>query len=69
MTNQKFLEKKDSDHRPVLINLVASKEIYRGQFKFDKRMLHKPLVKESIMKAWQAYENRRNNTVSEKIRR
>lgn len=51
-SNQKFLEKKGFDHRLVPISLMASVESYRGCFRFDKRFLNKPRVKETILNSW-----------------
>lgn len=44
--------KKGSDHRPVLISLILSKDYYRGSFRFDRRFFNKPRVKETILASW-----------------
>lgn len=51
-SNQVFLAKRGSYHQPVLIRPISSQDSYRGSFKFDRRMFHKPLVKEDIDQAW-----------------
>ncbi|KAF8048172.1 hypothetical protein N665_2630s0003 [Sinapis alba] len=51
-SNQTFLEKRGSDHRPVLLRFYASKEPFNGQFRFDKRFLWQPEVLKEIEKAW-----------------
>lgn len=62
-SNQHFLAKRGSDHRPVLVRVLASAATYRGNFKFDKRFLDKPNVKSAILESWN-----QGSTVSDKIR-
>lgn len=64
--NQAFLDKRGSDHRPVLVSLTSSKENYKGCFLFDKRMLDKVDVKEAISCAWKSHQSA---SVSENFRR
>lgn len=67
--NQLFLEKKGSDHRPVLLHLLSSQDTYRGSFRFDRRMLHQPWVLESIKEAWLASSSNFGQSISESLRR
>lgn len=50
--SQEFMEKLGSDHRPVMVNLVNQHEKRRGAFRFDKRMVGKVRVAETIQEAW-----------------
>lgn len=68
-SHQTFLEKRGSDHRPVWLNLFASQNVCRGQFRFDKRLLINPEVKELIDQDWRKNNNNFNLKVSHKIRR
>lgn len=67
-SNQAFLEKRGSDHRPVLLSLMASQESYRGQFKFDCRFLHQPNIRHSVSQAWNASPLLSDAPVSHRIR-
>lgn len=68
IANQAFLEKRGSDHRPVLVNLTASQDSYKGQFRFDSRMLNKPRVREDVELAWNSGSLMNEGTISERIR-
>lgn len=68
VANQASLAKRGSDHRPVLIRLLSSQDEYRGSFRFDKRFLHKPLIKETVAQAWNCSHASGGNGVSDKLR-
>lgn len=67
IANQTFMDKRGSDHRPVLVRLTTSKEAYRGNFKFDKRLFNKPNVRNAIWKAWNWGQSHRGVLVSCKL--
>ncbi|KAG7569427.1 Reverse transcriptase domain [Arabidopsis thaliana x Arabidopsis arenosa] len=41
-----------SDHRPVLVKFIKDQELFRGQFRFDKRMADNPLLRNAIHSSW-----------------
>lgn len=67
--NQTFLEKRGSDHRPVWMNFCATQESFRGHFRFDKKLLMQPEIKNQIKIAWTSNSNGRNLSVSQRIKR
>ncbi|CAE6112536.1 unnamed protein product [Arabidopsis arenosa] len=52
ISHQWFLEKLGSDHRPVLVRFINDQEIFRGQFKFDKRWAEDPCLEQVIHSSW-----------------
>lgn len=66
-SNQSFLAKRGSDHRLVWVNLCANPEIHKGQFRFDKRLLHHPDAKREVEGAWQSLKQ--NSSVAVRIRK
>lgn len=50
--SQVFLDKRGSDHRPVLVNLFKVDEQRKGRFRFDKALLRLPQVKRVVEDAW-----------------
>jgi hypothetical protein len=50
------------------VRLSTTKDAYRGNFRFDRRFLNKPLIKEAIQQAWSANSTRRISKVSDKLR-
>ncbi|KAL0815981.1 hypothetical protein Bca101_072425 [Brassica carinata] len=66
--NQSFLDKRGSDHRPVLINFIEAQESYRGSFKFDRRLLEIEGIKDNVINAWDFGGNNGVATVSSRLR-
>ena len=58
-----------SDHRPVLVRLISSAEPFGGSFRFDRRFLNHPGVKDEIKKAWLTNHPRFEVKVSDKLKR
>lgn len=67
--NQVFLEKRGSDHRPVLVNLLSFDEKRKGRFRFDKSLLRIPNIKSVVDKAWIGRRSYSNYKVSDRIKR
>lgn len=63
------MEKRGSDHRPVWLNLFIASSSFKGQFRFDKRLLINPEVKGLSDKDWRSTGTNRNLKVSQKISR
>lgn len=66
--NQSFLDKRGSDHRPVLINFIEAQESYRGSSKFDIRLLEIEGIKDNVINAWDFGGNNGVETVSSRLR-
>lgn len=67
--NQVFLDKRGSDHRPVLVYLVNSFNERRGRFGFDKSLLNLPNVKNTVINAWKGKRDEVPCNVTERVRR
>ncbi|KAL1225433.1 hypothetical protein V5N11_009084 [Cardamine amara subsp. amara] len=50
--HQWFLQKLESDHKPVLVKFTNDKELFRGQLQFDKRWAEDPTFLEVIHRSW-----------------
>lgn len=69
VANQVCLDKRGSDHRHVMINLVTSSGKMKGNFRFDKSLLNLPNVQATVIKAWKGKGRGVACRVSERIRR
>ncbi|XP_010419175.1 PREDICTED: uncharacterized protein LOC104704850 [Camelina sativa] len=67
-SNQRFLDMRGSDHKPVLLKLMDLQEEYRGHFRFDRRLLYKPNVEEAIAHAWGSSSVGVTSSVSQRLR-
>lgn len=67
--NQLFLEKRGSDHRPVLVNLLRPAEKRVGRFRFDKSLLKIPNIKRVVGQAWRGRRINGSDKVADRIRR
>lgn len=52
ISNQIFLKRLGSDHRPVFVRLLMDNEVKRGQFRFDQRCADDPSFKDVIAETW-----------------
>lgn len=67
--SQIFLEKRGSDHRPVLVQFLGNHLGRKGRFRFDKSLLGLPHLKERIVSAWGNQREYLNIRMVERIRR
>lgn len=67
-SNQTFLDKCGSDHRPVLIHLMQAQESYRGRFRFDTRILEMDGIQETVANAWEFPEARGTRSLSSRLK-
>ncbi|CAA0406188.1 unnamed protein product [Arabidopsis thaliana] len=49
---QGFKDMLSNYHRPVLVKFVNDQEVFRGQFRFDKRLEEDPSCLSAIIKSW-----------------
>ena len=66
--NQSFLEKRGSDHRPVLVNLNKVHQGRKGRFRFDKTLLGLPNFRDKIVEAWRGHRGQSNLRLAARIR-
>lgn len=65
--SQAFMERLGSDHRPVLVDLLSGKDRKRVDFGFDKRMVGKTRVRETIGEAWETARMMKNLSIMESL--
>lgn len=66
--NQIFLEKRGSDHRPVMVNLNKQEARRKGRFRFDKSLLSLPNLKERVKSAWFGQRRWNSGRVADRIK-
>lgn len=67
-SNQSFLDKRGSDHRPVLIHLIEPQDSYKGWFRFDRRLLEVDGVKVNVENAWFSAGTNGNASLSNRLK-
>lgn len=67
-SNQTFLDKRGSDHRPVLIHLMEAQEAYRGCFRFDSRLMELAGIQDLVANAWEFPTSRGISSLSNRLK-
>ena len=67
-SHQWFLEKLGSDQRLVLVKFINDQEVFRGQFRFDKRLADDPNCMEAVFNSWSGYLSTNDADASSMVR-
>lgn len=62
-----YLQRKSSDHRPVLTRFVNSNQKQRGRFYFDKQWCQKQEVVDVVKRGWPRHHLLEDRSISARI--